>query len=306
MRSCLALLLLVCFIQPSLAADPPAVQAIKKKKGQFFFLYKGKPRVTYQFENIKGGRPFFYDLLTSCGIKVTRNHPPKKGDDQDHPHHTGIFFTFGDLNGIDFWHLRGRVKFLGFDELIQVRGNTITFAVACEYRSPDGKKQFLREITKHTITLTKTKTIIHYDVHLIGGRDGARIGTKEEGGLAGRVATPLAATSKKGGYLIDNHGRRGGQKVWGKQADWVDYRGRVKGKAVGLLMMTHPKNPNRCWWHARDYGLFAANPFGPLNAKNKKTVLRPGKKLRLRYAVLVHEDLPGKFDAKQAFADTFK
>jgi len=300
----MSLLLIVIAFQSEAKAKAPSVIVIKKSD-RFVFLRDAKPLLTYVFKDKKVGRPYFFDLFTSSGIKVSRNHPPQAGDDQDHPHHTGVFFTFGDLNKIDFWHLRGKVKFLGFAKKLKLGKNDIRFSVQCSYHSADGKRDFLHELTHHRIRILPHGFLIEYDVNLSVGKDGATIGSKEEGGLAARVATPLAASSKKGGYLIDNSGRKGGKLVWGKQADWVDYRGTVKDKSVGLMIMTHPKNANRCWWHARDYGLLAANPFGPLNARGKQTVVKRGKPLRLRYGVLVHESSGSKFDAKRAYADTY-
>jgi hypothetical protein len=46
-------------------------------------------------------------------------------------------------------------------------------------------------------------------------------------------------------------------------------------------------------WHARGYGLFAANPFGVAAFTNDKSqsspqTVAPGKSLRYRYRVIVH------------------
>ena len=40
------------------------------------------------------GRPFISNVQTLDGIQVTRNYPVKQGDQNDHPHHQGIFHTF--------------------------------------------------------------------------------------------------------------------------------------------------------------------------------------------------------------------
>jgi hypothetical protein len=54
-----------------------------------------------------------------------------------------------------------------------------------------------------------------------------------------------------------------GKDTWGKQAPWCDYSGPVDGKTLGVAIFDHPSNPRHpTWWHVRDYGLFAANPFG--------------------------------------------
>ena len=51
--------------------------------------------------------------------------------------------------------------------------------------------------------------------------------------------------------------------IWGKRADWVDYYGNVAGEIVGIAIFDHPKNLRHpTYWHARSYGLLAANPFG--------------------------------------------
>ncbi|HPY50992.1 MAG TPA: PmoA family protein, partial [Sedimentisphaerales bacterium] len=51
--------------------------------------------------------------------------------------------------------------------------------------------------------------------------------------------------------------------TWAKRAAWCDYYGPVNGEVVGVAVFDHPSNPRHpTWWHVRDYGLYAANPFG--------------------------------------------
>ena len=95
--------------------------------------------------------------------------------------------------------------------------------------------------------------------------------------------------------MTNAEGQSGMAQVWGKRSAWVDYSGKAEGAAVGVAIFDHPANPRHpTWWHARDYGLFAANPFGEGSftgdkSKNGSMTLAPGKSVRFRYRVYIHD-----------------
>lgn len=285
---------LVCLVGLCFSADTVSVQAADafsfEKQPDRISIKVGDTTVSeYVFAGTDVLRPFLIDVKTIDGIQVTRNHPPQEGDDLDHPHHTGVFFTFGDLNGVDFWHLKGKVVHDRFVVEPRVSDKGIGFATENRYLSLDGKSHYANE--RRAIYVTLTDHGVEYSFHhlISAAPDGyIRIGSKEEGGLAVRVATPIAISSEAGGRMIDADGRSGGGKIWGQQTDWVDYSGTIDGRHVGILIVPHKKNFARSWWHARDYGLLAANPFGPLNKKGQRYLIRPGETLVLRYHLLVH------------------
>lgn len=43
-------------------------------------------------------------LLFASGKVITRGYPmnPRPFERMDHPHHVGLWFNFGDVNGLDF------------------------------------------------------------------------------------------------------------------------------------------------------------------------------------------------------------
>ena len=63
---------------------------------------------------------------------------------------------------------------------------------------------------------------------------------------------------------------------------------------MGLAIMDHPGNPRHpTWWHVRDYGLFAANPFGVHDFEKKpagtgELVVPKGETLTFRYRFYLH------------------
>ena len=70
----------------------------------------------------------------------------------------------------------------------------------------------------------------------------------------------------------------------------------MEGKTVGIAIFDHPQNPRHpTWWHVRDYGLFAANPFGQhdfesLADKTAGNLTVPaGKSVTFRYRFYLHE-----------------
>src|SRR5246127_862276 len=57
-------------------------------------------------------KPVLYPLVTDEGITVTRGYPlePRPGERVDHPHHAGLWFNYGDVNGFDFWNNSDAIK----------------------------------------------------------------------------------------------------------------------------------------------------------------------------------------------------
>ncbi len=287
-----SLVLLVLPLNRSAYPQEASQVSFSQKPGQLIISIRDKEFATYTVKDAKNTRPFFANVYAPGGIKVTRNYPPQKGDQKDHPHHQGIFFTFGDLHGIDFWRTKGRTVHKKFVHAPQGGAGKGTFTVANAYLSLDGKSTLCEEVCQYTIRVTDQGYRIELDTKLTASSGEVSFGSKEEGGMAARVATPLAVVNS--GRMVDNHGRVNGKQIWGKEATWVDYSGPIKGQHVGLTILVHPDNPRPSWWHARDYGLLAANPFGPLNSKKGGLQLKKGESLRLRYAVVLHSHSQAK------------
>jgi hypothetical protein len=68
----------------------------------------------------------------------------------------------------------------------------------------------------------------------------------------------------------------------------------VEKHTVGVAIFDHPSNPRHpTWWHVRDYGLFAANPFGVHNFEKKEKgvgdlIIKDGEALTWKYRFFFH------------------
>ena len=140
--------------------------------------------------------------------------------------------------------------------------------------------------------------MVDFDITLFASNGDLTFGDTKEGTMAVRLAETmrLKLKGKEGqGHIVNSNGVRDGQ-TWGKRADWCDYYGPVEGKTVGIAIFDHPQNPRHpTWWHVRDYGLFAANPFGQhdfesLPNKTAGNLTVPaGKSVTFRYRFYLHE-----------------
>ena len=130
-------------------------------------------------------------------------------------------------------------------------------------------------------------------------------------GLGIRMSTPLRSERQSRGNIppgtgeiLDAEGRKNGAEVWGHAAPWCDYSGTVGERHVGATLFCHPDNFRPSWFHARDYGLLVANPFGRKafrQGEASQIVVKPGEQLRLRYGILLHSGETPDYDA--AFRD---
>ena len=281
---------------PAGAASPVAFD---QKDGRLLIRIDGRPFATYVWADGKVRRPYFAHLHAPNGTQVTRTHPPVAGKDAaDHADmHPGLWLAFGDLGGADFWRNKGAVEHAGFVEEPATTKDGGTFAVRNRYKA--GDKTVCDEVCRITITVRKDAYLIDWSSEFTGPGDFA-FGDQEEMGLAVRVATPLAV--KNGGQILNSDGARNEKGTWGRPADWCDYRGTTDGKEAGVALMAHPGNFRRPWFHARDYGLLVANPFGRrafTKGEESRVVVKKGETLRLRFGVLIHS---GKTDVGAAYA----
>lgn len=285
--------------QSELQFETREKEIIAKLGGQVIFHYV--------FDDLEISRPYFAHIKTPSGIQVSRNHPPQKGvDKEDHPTmHPGIWLSFGDLNGNDYWRLKAKTRHKAFTHKPSVKNGLGRFEVFNEYLAADESKIVASETCQVEVEPIAQGYLLKLTSELTSANAELVFGDQEEMGLGIRLATPLAVDSKTGGRILDNEGRKNGEQIWGKNATWCDYAGPLNGRWVGMTIFASPKNFRPCWAHARDYGFVAMNPFG-LNAFTKAQrqdiVIKKGDTLRLGFAVAIHEtEKEAEYDPKSVY-----
>ena len=270
----------------------------------------GKPFTTFHLGE-KNNKPFLAPLRSASGKIITRGFPMEDipGESRDHLHHTGLWFSYDDVNGVKFWENDpsytkpniGRIVVTHTQRKDGDKSGTLNATM--EWRDPAGKVLLVENRDMIFYSDAKLRTI-DFHITLTAAQD-VTFGDTKEGAFAIRLADNF--TERKGAKIVDANGRVGMKNVWGKRSNWVDYTAEVDGEQLGVAMFDNPQNPHfPTYWHARDYGLFSLNPFGQNafdeNMPENKTKLAKGQKLTLRWRVLIH---PG--DAAAAgVADLYK
>jgi len=280
-------------IRAAESGSPPLIQ-FQERDGALGILLNQTEVATYVYRDELVSRPYFAHVKTPGGIQVTRNYPPRKESDAtDHPGiHTGIWLSFGDLSGHDYWRLKAKTEHVRFAVRPQGEAGLGTFTVLNRYLSTDGKTSVCDELCHYQIKSVAHGYLIEMSSEFRPGANELVFGDQEEMGVGIRVATPLSVDRKQGGRILDSAARKNGKEIWGQTAEWCDYAGTIDGKWVGLTVLTGPENFRPCWCHARDYGFLAMNPFGRqafTKEAPSRIAIKPGEVFRLRYGVVIHE-----------------
>ncbi len=295
------------------ADDLPEV-AFDQQPGKVQIMVAGQPVATYVYQDPDISRPYFAHVHAPSGVQVTRNYPPVEGQDRmDHPtFHPGIWMAFGDLSGADDWRLKAPVVHDAFIEAPQGGPGEGRFAVRNRYVDPqDPSKTICRELCRYRILVRPEGYLLTWD-SMFSSDQPFYFGDQEEMGLGIRVATPLRVEQGDGsippgnGTMVDAAGRVNGEQIGGNSSDWCDYSGVLDGEHVGMTLMCNPDNFRPSWFHARDYGFLAANPFGRRAFRKgppSKVTVEPGDSLRLRYGILLHS---GPEDSQPDLAAAYK
>jgi Methane oxygenase PmoA len=270
----------------------------------------GEPFTVFHYGN-DANKPYLSPLRSASGKIVSRGFPMENiaGESKDHLHHRGLWFSYDDVNGVKFWENDPSYTKPNIGKIV-VRSaewkdgdRSGTLKATMEWRDPKGQP-LLIENRDMTFYSDPKLRIIDFIINLTAQVD-VTFGDTKEGAFAIRLAD--AFTEKKGGKMVDADGRSGMAQVWGKRSNWVDYSADVDGEKLGVAIFDNPQNPRHpTYWHARDYGLFALNPFGRQafdpKAEESQMKLTKGQKLTFRWRVVIH---PG--DAETAhLGDLYK
>jgi hypothetical protein len=268
----------------------------------------GKPFTSYIWPTTLK-KPVLYPLRTAKGTIVTRTFPPDpaKKERTDHPHHVGMWFNHGDVNGFDFWNNSDAIPKDREDKMGTILQKKIVeaksgadrgeLAVETAWVVPPNDKALLREQTRFIFRGTPESRVIDRITTLTALDERVVFNDNKESTLGIRVARGLEQPDPKldntgvTGEYISSEGRKG-DAVWGTRGRWTLLGGTVDGEAVTMAILDNPSNPGfPTYWHARGYGLFAANPLGQKALSNGKEelnlTLEPGKSTTFKYRILI-------------------
>jgi hypothetical protein len=285
-------------------------------------------------------KPILFPLRSASGVVVTRGFPlePRPKERVDHPHHAGLWFNYGDVNGLDFWNNSTAIPAAQAAKFGSVVHRSIksatngagqgTLEVSSDWVTPAGKA-LLREDTRFvfgaqegTRTIDRVTTLTALDT-TVNFRD------NKEGVIAIRVAKSLEHPSLKPERYTDAAGRvtdvavldtagvhglytssegKQGDAVWGTRAKWTMLTGDVNGAPVTLAILDHPRNVGYpTYWHARGYGLFSANPLGQKEMSGGKETLNfsleAGKSTTFRHRIVIVDGKASPADLERHHAE---
>jgi len=257
----------------------------------------GKLFTEYNYQDVP--RPFFYPVMGPGGDNITRNWPMKDinpDEAKDHVHHKSLWFTHGEVNGQDFWGEGSKSGKIVHDKFVKVESGANAGVIEDKNKwvAKDGKVVCTDTRTHRFYNLPDGQMMdLEITIHASEGK--VVLGDTKEGSMAIRLAPTMRLKGNVAkGHIINSEGNKDGS-TWGKRAAWCDYYGPVEGKTVGVAIFDHPKNPKHpTWWHVRDYGLFAANPFGVHDFEKKPAgtgdiTIPAGESLTFKYRFYFHK-----------------
>ncbi|MDB6124583.1 MAG: Transrane protein [Pedosphaera sp.] len=300
----------VWFLLVGLAATQSAFTAPEEKTGiqikegpeSLRVDINGKLFTEYHFKNVP--RPYFYPLVGPDESPMTRNWPMNspENEEHDHQHHRSLWFAHGSVNGHDFWSEAKDFGKIVHDKFTEIKSGKKFGMIKSRNKwvAHDGSTICTDDRTLRIYNQDRVR-LFDFEITIHASEGDVTLGDTKEGTMAVRLAETMRLKGKVGhGHIVNSAGVRD-DETWGKHADWCDYYGPVNGKTVGIAIFDHPDNPGHpTTWHVRDYGLFAANPFGLHDFEKKPAhagdlTIPKGKSITFRYRFYLHEG-----DEKQA------
>ncbi len=268
-------------------------------------------------------KPVLFPVYAADDELITRGYPlaPRANEPTDHPHHLGLWLNYENVNGLDFWNnssaipaekkaAYGWIKTTNILETKSGKEGLLTYSANWQ---DINKNILLKEITSFNFCAYQNLRIIDRITTLTAVQDVSMPDVKD-GFLGLRVAHELELPSNDEREFTDDKGNvtkvkasndvtgnyitsRGisGDSAWSTRAAWCMLYGKKGDDTISVAIIDHPKNIGYpTYWHARGYGLFAANPLGQkIFSKGAETLnysLKKGESVTFRFRVAINAD----------------
>ena len=298
--------------------EPPRVEVrFDETSGELRIGVEGEPVTVFHTR----GRPhpYGYPLLGPGGVPLTRGYPvdPRADEARDHPHHLSLWFAHGSVGGEDFWHPAAdppaRIELLGAPRTFSGRGLG-GFEARHRWVASGGRVLAEDELLFLLFPGADGSRLLSFRWRIRPAGAPLRFGDTKEGTFALRLNPslrlegPVAAGRARTATGVE------GAAVWGERAPWISYWGPARRRPgdreaplLGVTLLDHPDNLRHpTWWHARTYGLVAANPFGRHDFEGAPEgsgdfVLPEDSELVLRYGLYLHRGGPEEAGAGEVW-----
>lgn len=267
----------------------------------------------YIYKDEKRSKPVLYPVIGPLETPLTRKYPleeKSEGEESDHPHHASLWYTHGDVNGVDFWAVGENKGKIIHQEFLEMKGNSFTSSNF--WKDGEGKTICQDQRTLSFHEFGQNGRAIDIEITLMATVEDLVLGDTKEGSMGIRMAPEFRLRGKVArGSCLNSEGAVG-KSIWGKRASWVSYWAKFDEQNLAISIFDHPSNPRHpTWWHARDYGLVAANPFGQhdFEGKPKGTgdmKLNLGEKVTFKYGFLFHLGDPLDSNVAQKYLEWSK
>ena len=311
-----------CIFSISVAQKNETVKIIKDKKEKKINVLIGDKLFTSFLYPDTLEKPVLYPLYTAGETDVTRGFPlnTKPGDPTDHPHHIGVWFNYENVNGLDFWNNSYAIPaekkrsygWIKTDRILETKSGAKGILAYHARWTDHNNETLLEETTRFEFSQVGHKRIIDRTT-VLKANTIVNFNDAKDGMLGVRLAHELQIPTTKDQKFTDDKGNvtivKGGtdnipngnyitsegiegDSAWSTRAAWCKVYGKMGNDSVSVVIIDHPKNPNYpTFWHARGYGLFAANPLGEkifTNGKSQKNLqLKKGESVTFCYRIVV-------------------
>ena len=280
----------------------------------------GKPFTTFIYSDTLE-KPVLYPIYAADGQLITRGFPlnPRPGEPVDHPHHLGLWFNYENVNGLDFWNnsyaipaaKKSQYGWIHTDKVKTTNGPNASIDFDARW-TDQAKHTLLTEHTRYIFNASTTLRVIDRFTTLTASTDVSFPDAKD--GLLGlRVTKELQIPSNTPGEFVDDKGNitkvaagntpdingnyltsegKTGDSAWATRGTWCMLYGKKQDDTLSVVIIDFPGNPGYpTYWHARGYGLFAANPLGQkVFSKGTQTLnfhLAKGESVTFHYRVVI-------------------
>ena len=283
---------------------------LERHTGRIDVFIDEKPFTSYYFSP-DVAKPYFMPLRTSSGLIVSRDYPlgntvteAESKERSFEPHQRPLYFGHGNLNGLDFWeepvfqkyyndHPRQPYGHMVVENVTELQAEGNGAGIQARFHLVDPNNRFVGEETQTFRFRGDGHTrIIDCEFVILASAGPVTMGDTKEGTFGVRLCRQLSAPLV---HMTNSNGAEGERAIWGKPADWVEYSGVISSVPVHVAVFDHPasfRHPTT--WHARSYGLLAANPFGwrefsKDDNKDGSWTIPESKSLTFRYRVFIRE-----------------